>query len=1036
MIGSYVWRDLRRNPRRSLTALAGMTLGIGLFSAVLFFIDGSSATMTARAIAPLPLDMQRVLSDPLGNSVRLTERIDPSRLRAGQRARVTLVLANNSARPANEVVIRDEPPHPLGYAPDSTTVDGLPMPDIAGDFPLAQGEAKLGLNLGTVPAKTNVTVTYDVVAGSAVESAAELGQHATFSTREIPDPVRANASQPLGLSELTRRIAEVPGVARSDQLSFVDLAPGSLWSAATRPAESVRVFGFDQQYAEHDPSISIVRGSYEPGSGLLSAEAARSLGVELGGIVQLRLPGLRKPVPVRISGIADLSRAKSLFYSRQGKQLEQFVYVRNSVVVEPDTFAKVIIPAYRNVTTTPGTTLRSRPILEVDIGIERTPLNADPGTALAQTRTVADGVNAIAPGQDELIDNISNALEVAREDAAVAKRMFVFLGIPGVLLAAFLTWYAGGVLAGALRREQAILRIRGANRRHLLRMHALRTLALAAAGSVLGVALGLASTAAVLSADALASASVPSLIASAVLGAGCGLLATGAALYVAGRSAIRHEISEERALLTSRPPVWRRFFLDFAILAVVAYVEWRALRSGAFEGTHGSVYYGRSISLQLHLVVVPIGIWVGAVFVLGRVVELLLAHLPRPPHRRFGRPLPGLLTRSIRRRSWAAASAAIMIALIVALGTSVASFSGSYNEAKASDARFAVGSDVRVTPSPISTLDHPPDYASTLEVAGIERATPVVFGLLNALVESETNEDAANLAAVEPAAFGQVAPLPDSTFVGQTAAEAMTALETESRGAFVGTELADLLDVEPGDSVQVLFARGTSKQKLQRMTVIGLFERLPGFPEGADLLVNLRDQMALIPSTNATFFLAKTTDRSEDTLDHAVAAIQDGPGSADALQIDTRATTLDKDQSSLAALNIRGLLRLDSAYALAMAATAITIFVFGLLLQRRREYVILRALGLGIGQIRALIVAEVVGVALLGASVGLLVGAAMAYFLVAVLRPLFVLRPVVDIPAADMVVLTSLVLAVSVIASLAATTLIRQLRPAELLRDE
>ena len=87
MIGRYVWRDLRRNPRRSLTALAGMTLGIGLFSGVLFFIDGSSATMTARAIAPIPIDMQRVLSDPLGNRVRLTEQITPARLQPGQRAR-------------------------------------------------------------------------------------------------------------------------------------------------------------------------------------------------------------------------------------------------------------------------------------------------------------------------------------------------------------------------------------------------------------------------------------------------------------------------------------------------------------------------------------------------------------------------------------------------------------------------------------------------------------------------------------------------------------------------------------------------------------------------------------------------------------------------------------------------------------------------------------------------------------------------------------------------------------------------------------
>ena len=145
--------------------------------------------------------------------------------------------------------------------------------------------------------------------------------------------------------------------------------------------------------------------------------------------------------------------------------------------------------------------------------------------------------------------------------------------------------------------------------------------------------------------------------------------------------------------------------------------------------------------------------------------------------------------------------------------------------------------------------------------------------------------------------------------------------------------------------MKVLFARGTKQQKLTTMKILGLFERLPGFPEGANLLVNLQRQVELIPSTNATFFLARTTDPSAGTLHTAVAALRDGPGSADALQIDSRETALDKDQSSLAALNIRGLLTLDSAYALAMAATAITVYVFGLLLQRRREYVTMRALG-------------------------------------------------------------------------------------------
>jgi putative ABC transport system permease protein len=261
-------------------------------------------------------------------------------------------------------------------------------------------------------------------------------------------------------------------------------------------------------------------------------------------------------------------------------------------------------------------------------------------------------------------------------------------------------------------------------------------------------------------------------------------------------------------------------------------------------------------------------------------------------------------------------------------------------------------------------------------------------------------------------------------------------LQHQPGGVLLDTEFADLLDVEPGDEVQVLFARATQDQRLSEMKVIGLFQRLPGFPEGVQVLVNIKRQMELIPSTNTTFFLAQTTDQSDATLDRAVAGLQEGPAAADALQIDTRATALDKDQSSLAALDIRGLLTLDSAYALAMAATAITIFVFGLLLQRRREYVTLRAQGMRIGKIRSLLVTESVGVVVVGAAIGVLVGAVMAYFLVTVLQPLFVLQPEVVIPRADIAVLASLVLVVSLAASLAATTLIRRLPPGELLRDE
>ena len=73
----YVWRDLVRNPRRTLAALVGITLGVGLFSGVLFFSDGSRATLTKRAIAPLALDMQAVLTAPLGRALRLDDGSTP-----------------------------------------------------------------------------------------------------------------------------------------------------------------------------------------------------------------------------------------------------------------------------------------------------------------------------------------------------------------------------------------------------------------------------------------------------------------------------------------------------------------------------------------------------------------------------------------------------------------------------------------------------------------------------------------------------------------------------------------------------------------------------------------------------------------------------------------------------------------------------------------------------------------------------------------------------------------------------------------------
>ena len=80
MFLDFVLADLTRNPRRTLSTAIGVLLGTGLFCAVLFFVDGLSASMTQRAVAPLPIDMQRILTEPVAGDLRL----DLAEIRQGQ----------------------------------------------------------------------------------------------------------------------------------------------------------------------------------------------------------------------------------------------------------------------------------------------------------------------------------------------------------------------------------------------------------------------------------------------------------------------------------------------------------------------------------------------------------------------------------------------------------------------------------------------------------------------------------------------------------------------------------------------------------------------------------------------------------------------------------------------------------------------------------------------------------------------------------------------------------------------------------------
>jgi ABC-type antimicrobial peptide transport system permease subunit len=298
------------------------------------------------------------------------------------------------------------------------------------------------------------------------------------------------------------------------------------------------------------------------------------------------------------------------------------------------------------------------------------------------------------------------------------------------------------------------------------------------------------------------------------------------------------------------------------------------------------------------------------------------------------------------------------------------------------------------------------------------------------------NQGVKTLAAIDAASFARVAPIPDSLFAGRSAAGTLAALRADPQGIMVDSQTADDLQVKTGDTVEVILALGTKQETQERFQVVGLFERFPGFPQGVNLVVNLGRYERATGAHQIDFFLASVTDRSHTGLARAVLALRSGPGERDPIHIDSTETALDKDQSSLTAVNVNGLLGLDSFFTLLMSAAVVAMFIFGLMLQRRREYVTLRAQGLGVRELLELVMAEAALVAVCGLAAGLLVGSGISFLLVPILRALFIVDPVVTFAVGRIAVLATLVLAATLVCGLAAGEILRRLESTEILREE
>ena len=100
-----------------------------------------------------------------------------------------------------------------------------------------------------------------------------------------------------------------------------------------------------------------------------------------------------------------------------------------------------------------------------------------------------DNLEARISGSGIVGNNLAARLAGVRADALYARILFLFLGLPGAILAILLTLAVAGSGKRQRLREQTLLRVRGATVAQVLKFEAVEAVIAGAGGVLLGVVL-------------------------------------------------------------------------------------------------------------------------------------------------------------------------------------------------------------------------------------------------------------------------------------------------------------------------------------------------------------------------------------------------------------------------------------------------------------------------------------------------------------------------------------------------------------------
>ena len=751
------------------------------------------------------------------------------------------------------------------------------------------------------------------------------------------------------------------------QLSATTSVPGG--GTTTQTTGAAQVLGLPPSYRGDFPGqLRTLTGS---DTGVLVAQqTAANLHVGVGDTVSVSRPGL-PDAQVTVQGVVDLPQADTLFQNVGAPPGAQPAAPPDNVVLLPESvWHQVFDPL-----------AATRPDLitaQVHVGRDAA-LPADPAAAFTAEGGAARNTEAKLAGAGTVGDNLAATLGAAREDALYAQVLFLFLGLPGAVLAGLLTTAVAGAGRQRREREQALLRTRGATHRQALALAAAEATVVGVAGSLAG--LGLAAVLGRVAFGSVAFGTTPTdAVRWAVLAAVAGLAVAVATILIPAERAWRAgRVVTAGSTAPTRRPLWARLGLDLLALAVAAVVITATSRVGyslvlAPEGV-------AAISVDYWAFLGPALLWTGGGLLCWRLADLMLRRGRRPltvALRPAAGPLAGVVAAGLGRSRTIVARGAVVLALAVAFAVSTSVFNATYQQQALVDARLTNGADVTVAEPPGAQV--PPSAGNALAaVPGVRAVAPLQHRF------AYVGSDLQDLFGVRPRTVASATSLQDSWFTGGTADQLMATLAATPDGVLVSAETVTDYQLSLGDALK-LRVQNTAGGGPVTATFhyVGVANEFPTAPKDSFLVANADYLAQVTGNDSVAAFLVDTGGSSDGAV---TAALQRAAGpDATVRPLSQAVATIG---SSLTSVDLHGLTLLELGFAFAFGAAAGGLVLAVGMTERRRSFAVLRVLGARRRQLAAFVVGEATVVVVVGLVLGAVLGGALARVLVAVLSGVF-----------------------------------------------